>query len=70
MRNALSAANALRPKGSIHNAYVTPDGKYVVVQFKTSFAQKKSAVETVTCYLEDGAWTNDAVIAAYLGQAS
>jgi predicted SnoaL-like aldol condensation-catalyzing enzyme len=33
-----------------------PDGKYVVVQFKTSFAKKKSAIETVTPYLEDGAW--------------
>jgi Protein of unknown function (DUF4019) len=33
-----------------------PDGKYVVVQFKTSFAQKKSAVETVTIYLEGGTW--------------
>jgi Protein of unknown function (DUF4019) len=33
-----------------------PDGKYVVVQFKTSFAKKKDAVETVTCYLEEGAW--------------
>ncbi|MDB4983565.1 MAG: hypothetical protein JWM82_4317 [Myxococcales bacterium] len=33
-----------------------PDGKYVVVQFKSSFAQKKSAIETVTPYFEDGAW--------------
>jgi hypothetical protein len=33
-----------------------PDGQYVVVQFKTSFSNKKSAVETVTPYLEDGMW--------------
>ena len=34
-----------------------PDGKYVVVQFKTSFENKKSAVETVTPMLEnDGQW--------------
>lgn len=34
-----------------------PDGDYVVIQFKTSFANKKSAVETVTPMLEkDGVW--------------
>ncbi len=33
-----------------------PDGKYVVVQFKTTFALKKNAIETVTPYFEDGAW--------------
>ena len=34
-----------------------PDGEYVVVQFKTSFENKKSAVETVTPMLEkDGQW--------------
>jgi hypothetical protein len=33
-----------------------PDGKYVVVQFKTSFSKKKSAIETVTPFLEDGSW--------------
>lgn len=34
-----------------------PDGKYVVLQFDTSFENKKSAVETVTPMLErDGAW--------------
>jgi hypothetical protein len=34
-----------------------PDGEYVVVQFKTSFENKKSAVETVTPMLEnDGRW--------------
>jgi hypothetical protein len=34
-----------------------PDGEYVVIQFKSSFANKKSAVETVTPMLDkDGTW--------------
>jgi hypothetical protein len=34
-----------------------PDGQYVVMQFETSFANKKSAIETVTFMLEkDGQW--------------
>jgi len=34
-----------------------PDGHYVVMQFETSFTNKKSAVETVTFMLEkDGQW--------------
>jgi hypothetical protein len=34
-----------------------PDGEYVVMQFDTSFANKKSAVETVTMVLDkDGQW--------------
>ncbi|MGD9350150.1 MAG: DUF4019 domain-containing protein [Desulfobacterales bacterium] len=34
-----------------------PDGEYVVIQFKTSFENKKSAVETVTPMLDDdGIW--------------
>ncbi|MFA7342664.1 MAG: DUF4019 domain-containing protein [Terrimicrobiaceae bacterium] len=34
-----------------------PDGEYVFMQFDTSFAAKKTAVETVTFMLEkDGAW--------------
>jgi len=35
----------------------SPDGEYVVMQFDTSFASKKSAIETVTFVLEkDGQW--------------
>jgi hypothetical protein len=35
----------------------TPDGKYVVMQFDTAFANKNSATETVTFSLEaDGTW--------------
>jgi len=34
-----------------------PDGKYVVIQFETSFANKKSAVETITPMVDsDGKW--------------
>ncbi len=34
-----------------------PDGRYVVMQFETSFTEKKSAIETVTFNLEkDGQW--------------
>ena len=34
-----------------------PDGQYVVLQFDTSFANKKAAVETVTPMLDaDGTW--------------
>ncbi|MGB2823627.1 MAG: DUF4019 domain-containing protein [Phycisphaerae bacterium] len=34
-----------------------PDGEYVVIQFKTSFENKESAVETVTPMREnDGTW--------------
>jgi len=34
-----------------------PDGKYVVIQYDTSFAQKKDAVETITPMLDkDGKW--------------
>ena len=35
----------------------SPDGEYVVIQYQTSFEQKKSAVETATLMLErDGTW--------------
>jgi hypothetical protein len=43
-------------------AYMTtlpgaPDGQYVVIQYQSSFAHKKSAVETVTPMLDkDGQW--------------
>jgi Protein of unknown function (DUF4019) len=34
-----------------------PDGQYVVIQFKTSFEHKKSAIETVTPMVDkDGKW--------------
>ena len=34
-----------------------PDGEYVVIQYETSFANKKSSIETVTPMLDkDGKW--------------
>lgn len=34
-----------------------PDGEYVVIQYETSFENKKSAIETITPMLdEDGKW--------------
>ena len=34
-----------------------PDGKYVVIQYKSSFENKKSAIETITPMLDkDGKW--------------
>ena len=34
-----------------------PDGQYVVIQYRTSFTNKKSAIETVTPMLDrDGQW--------------
>ncbi len=34
-----------------------PDGQYVILQYETSFANKKSAIETVTPMLDkDGKW--------------
>lgn len=34
-----------------------PDGEYVVIQFKASFENKKSAIETITPMLDkDGQW--------------
>jgi len=34
-----------------------PDGEYVVIEFETSFQNKKSAIETVTPYKgKDGEW--------------
>ena len=34
-----------------------PDGEYVVLEYNTSFAHKKSAIETVTPMLDkDGDW--------------
>ncbi len=57
-----------KPLGSVISRKVTekmyttylpgaPDGEYVVIQFDSSFANKKKAVETVTPMLDkDGKW--------------
>jgi hypothetical protein len=34
-----------------------PDGEYVVIQYETTFENKKSAIETITLMLDkDGKW--------------
>lgn len=59
---------ARKPLGAVVSRQVTaahyattlpgaPDGQYVVIQYRTSFTHKKSAVETVTPMLDqDGQW--------------
>ena len=45
---------SLTPKTSLPN---TPEGNYVVIQFETSFANRKSGIETVTPQFgKDGNW--------------
>jgi hypothetical protein len=33
-----------------------PDGDYVVLKFRSKFAHKANAIETVTVMMQDGAW--------------
>jgi hypothetical protein len=33
-----------------------PDGEYVVIQFETSFENKKRSIEAVTSMIDDGKW--------------
>ena len=63
-----AAAAARKPLGSMSGRrlitanYVTslpgaPDGEYVVLQYRSEFENKKSAIETVTPMLDrDGSW--------------
>jgi hypothetical protein len=49
-RNLLSKQYATTLPGA-------PDGEYVVIQYETSFENKKSAIETITPMLDkDGTW--------------
>ncbi len=59
VRQPLGALVSRKLKGaqSTKTAPGAPDGEYVIVQFDTSFANKKEAVETVTPMLApDGQW--------------
>jgi hypothetical protein len=62
-----TASGVREPLGKLHSrtlksaTYSTnlpgaPDGEYVVLQFDSSFANKASAVETITPMLADGVW--------------
>lgn len=61
-RAAREPIGALRSRAVLHRQEATtlpgaPDGQYVVAQWKASFANKASAVETVTVVLEaDRKW--------------
>ncbi len=59
VREPLGKLVSREVKGARHMTSLpgAPDGEYVVIQFKTSYANKKSAIETVTPTLDkDGKW--------------
>lgn len=58
-RRPLGALISRKVRSATHETSMpgAPDGEYVVIQFEASFANKKSAVETVTPMLEKhGDW--------------
>ncbi len=59
VRKPLGNAVAREAKSAVYATSLpgAPDGEYVVVEFSTSFANKKSAMETVTPMMDgDGKW--------------
>jgi len=62
MKGVRAPLGALMARKMVTAKYATtlpgaPDGKYVVITFKTRFANKKAAVETVTPMIDtDGTW--------------
>ena len=59
VRPALGAVVSRNVTSAVYSTTLpgAPDGEYVVIQFETSFANKKSAVETLTPMKDpDGAW--------------
>jgi len=59
VRKPLGGLISRKLKSATHTRSLpgVPDGEYVVLQFDTSFANKKTAVETVTPMLDkDGNW--------------
>ena len=59
MRKPLGSLVSRKLKTDVYETSLpgAPDGEYVVMQFDTSFANKKSAIETVTTMLDkDGQW--------------
>ena len=58
-RKPLGKVISRKVKSKSYHTYLpgAPDGEYVVIQFQTSFENKKSAVETVTPMMDkDGKW--------------
>lgn len=62
MRSARTPLGAVQSRSFVEAEYKTelpgvPDGKYVVIQYRTSFENKADAVETITPMLDtDGLW--------------
>ncbi len=59
VRKSLGAVISRKIEGAQYTTTLpgAPDGQYVVIEFDTSFKNKKSAVETVTPMLDkDGRW--------------
>lgn len=59
VRKPLGKLLSRKPKSTTYKTSLpgAPDGQYVVIQFQTSFENKKSAIETVTPMLDkDGNW--------------
>ena len=59
VRKPLGKLVSREPKSQTYKISLpgAPDGQYVVIQFQTSFENKKSAIETVTPMLDkDGNW--------------
>jgi hypothetical protein len=59
VRKPLGKLNSRRVKSGTYKTSLpgAPDGEYVVIQFTTSFENKKSAIETVTPMKDkDGKW--------------
>ena len=59
VREPLGKLNSRAVKSKIYKTSLpgAPDGEYVVIQFETSFENKKSAIETVTPMMDkDGNW--------------
>ncbi|HET9101043.1 MAG TPA: DUF4019 domain-containing protein [Acidobacteriaceae bacterium] len=58
VRSPLGALNSRQLRDSTYTTSVpgAPDGQYVILHFATSFANKKSATETVAMMLQNGQW--------------
>jgi hypothetical protein len=59
VRKPLGAVISRKLKSATYKTSLpgAPDGEYIVIQFNTSFRNKKAAVETVTpMYERDGVW--------------
>ncbi len=59
VRQPLGSVISRKVMEKMHTTYLpgAPDGEYVVIQFDSSFENKKKAIETVTPMLDkDGSW--------------